>query len=85
MLAQGKNQAVDGAHQRVADGRSEAEPVDGMRGQVVAVVSAVVGEGDQPHEDVDDGVDEHEAELSADAHLRASALALDVGGSVGSL
>ena len=40
----------------------------------------MVYEGDEPHEDVDKWVDEHEAELAMDSSAFLHHVALDVGG-----
>ena len=75
-LAQGKDEAIDCAHQGYADGGDEVEPEDGVAGEGVVVGEAVVYEGDEPNEDVDEGVDEHEAELAVDSDVLLCELAM---------
>lgn len=51
-----------------------------MLGERVFVQEAVVYEGHEPDEDVDERVDEHKAELAVDADALLDELALHVGG-----
>ena len=67
LLAQAEDERVDEAHQADAEVRTDAEAFDGVVRVLVPVVHAVQGEGDEPHERVDERVDEDEAELAVDA------------------
>lgn len=67
LLAQAENQRVDEAHQADAQAGADAQGLDGVVSVLVPVVHAVQGEGDEPHERVDERVDEDEAELAVDA------------------
>lgn len=67
LLAQAEDERVDEAHQADAEVCADAEAFDGVVGELVPVVHAVQGEGDEPHERVDERVDEDEAELAVDA------------------
>lgn len=66
-LAQREDERVDEAHQSETDCACEHETVAGLSGIVVVVHHAVIDEGNEPDEDVDDGVHEHETELAVDA------------------
>ena len=73
-------EAVDCAHEGDADGGDEVEPVDGVAGEGVAIGEAVVYEGEEPDEDVGEGVDEHEAELAVDAEVLLGELTFQLWG-----
>lgn len=68
LLAHGEDEAVDKADTHRADYGTHANGEDGMPGEVVAVHHAVLNEGDEPHERVNEWIDKHEAELAVDAH-----------------
>lgn len=77
-FAEGEDEAVNCAHEGDADGGDEVEPVDRVAGEGVAVGKAVVYEGEEPYEDVGEGVDEHEAELAVDAEVLLGEVLLHV-------
>ena len=77
-FAEGEDETVDCAHEGDADGGDEVEPVDGVAGEGIAVGEAVVYEGEEPDEDVGEGVDEHEAELAVDAEVLLGEVLLHV-------
>lgn len=66
-LAQGKDNAIGEAHASHANRVSETQAPQRVRGEMVAVHGAVIDKGDEPHERVDERVDEHEAQLAVDA------------------
>ena len=67
LLAQAEDQRVDEAHQAEAEACADAQDLDGVVSVLVPVVTAVQGEGEEPHERVDERVDEDEAQLAVDA------------------
>lgn len=66
-FAQRENERVDNAHGRDADAACERKAVARVLGPAVVVHHAVVDEGDEPDQDVENGIHEHEAELAVDA------------------
>lgn len=73
-LAQRENEAVHDPHEGEGDDAEQREPVERTPSEVVTVGHAVVDERDEPHDDVDYRVDEHEAELAVDAAALLSEL-----------
>lgn len=60
-LAPAENTDVREAHERLTEGRQQADGEDGVLRELVAVAHAVADEGDEPKEHVDDGVDEEDS------------------------
>ena len=65
-LAPGEDGTVDAGLESQDASRADIQPEDRVCGVVVGVIQAVLHKGHDPEEDIDEWVDEEEAELTSD-------------------